>query len=63
MGLEWVRDFVYHDSGLGKEKDFSGEYVLICENFNYFGKEAVEIPKWFQKLIFKLGNKKNSMMD
>ncbi|MBN2503214.1 MAG: hypothetical protein JXB38_20725 [Anaerolineales bacterium] len=40
------------------EKDTGGQNVLISENFYYFGKEAIEIPKQFQKLIFKRGYKK-----
>lgn len=48
---EWVqRQNPFHGSE-SQSKDLSGENVLICDQFWYYGRKAIVIPKRFHGLI------------
>ncbi|MEI6456261.1 MAG: hypothetical protein WCO93_08225, partial [bacterium] len=42
-----------------KAKDLSGKFVLISDQFYYFGSEPVEIPKNLSSLVCGRGHKSN----
>jgi hypothetical protein len=57
MQGKWIQDNSAHslDSGDQNEehtkRDTNGEYVLVSQNFYYFGREAIEIPEKFLAFI------------
>jgi len=60
-GKQWCQLPSHHSLPDGQpnlinlERDISGKFVLISEEFYYFGKKAVDIPKEFIKNVTKKG--------
>lgn len=52
---EWVQEKnQYHNSPKAQEADTKGKFVLISNNFFYFGKSDVQLPKDFKRLVSKI---------
>ena len=50
----WIQEEnQFHDES-SKEADIGGKFVLISNNFFYFGKSYVQLPKDFKRLVDKL---------
>ena len=51
----WVQEKNhYHYDERSKEVDIGGKFVLISNHFFYFGKNHVQLPKGFKRLVNKL---------